>query len=304
MPILSSLLARSATRQKEMAIRAALGAGRGRLLRQMLTQTLVLSCCGAALGIAVAFAGTRALAHLDAVSIPLLQSARLDPTALVFTVVMALVAGLAFGMAPALQGAVPAPQESLKGSARGSSEPRGRKWIRNLLVVSEITFACVLLVGAGLLMRSLLRVLDVDMGFRPEQTAAMRVDPGRTARHAGGAERLLRRRVAARSRGSRHRGCRIDRCASTRPESQLGHTGQGQGLRAWAKPNAFVRVVSDGYMAAMGIRVLAGRELSAADRAGSEPVVLINETMAQRLWPGEDAIGTIIRPDRGAAMSA
>ena len=281
-----------------MAIRAALGAGRGRLLRQMLTESLVLSCCGAALGIAVAFAGTRALAHLDAVSIPLLQSARLDPTALVFTVVMALVAGLAFGMAPALQGAVPAPQESLKGSARGSSEPRGRKWIRNLLVVSEITFACVLLVGAGLLMRSLLRVLDVDMGFSPEQTAAMRVDPDARldtpeARNAYFDDVLRRAREVPGIVGA---GL-TDALPLGRNRS-WGIQVKGKVFERGQSPNAFVRVVSDGYMAAMGIRVLAGRELSAADRAGSEPVVLINETMAQRLWPGEDAIGKIIRPDR------
>ena len=294
----SLLLARSASRQKEMAIRAALGAGRGRLLRQMLTESVVLSCCGAMLGVAVAFAGTRALAHLDAVSIPLLQSVRLDTTALVFTVAMALVAGLAFGMAPALQSAVPAPHESLKGSGRGSSEPHGRKWIRNLLVVTEITFACVLLVGAGLLIRSLLRVLDVDMGFRPEQTAAMRVDPDarfdtRETRNAYFDEVLRRVRDVPGVVGA---GL-TDALPLGRNRS-WGIQVKGKVFERGQNPTAFVRVVSDGYIAAMGIRVLAGREPSAEDRDGSEPVVVINETMARRLWPGEDAIGRIIRPDR------
>jgi ABC-type antimicrobial peptide transport system, permease component len=171
------LLARSATRQKEIAIRAALGAGRWRLIRQMLTESVVLSCCGGALGLLLATIGTRALAHLDAISIPLLRSVRLDTNALGFTLAMAVLAGLIFGLAPALQTPAIALHDALKDAGRGSSQGSNRSRIRSLLVISEIAFACVLLVGAGLLIRSFLRVLEVDIGFRPERAAALRVDP-------------------------------------------------------------------------------------------------------------------------------
>ena len=191
------LLARTATRQKEMAIRAALGAGRSRLIRQMLTESIVLSCCGAVLGLVLAVAGTRVLAHLDAFSIPLLESVRIDGDALAFTLLIAVLTGLIFGLVPALQVPALAVHDALKDTARGSSQGRQHTWIRGALVVSEIAFACVLLVGAGLLMRSFLRVLDVNLGFQPERAAAMRVDPGSRLLHAGEAQRLLRRSRSA-----------------------------------------------------------------------------------------------------------
>ncbi|HEY7214244.1 MAG TPA: ABC transporter permease, partial [Thermoanaerobaculia bacterium] len=167
------LLARTAARQKEIAIRTALGAGRRRLLGQMLTEGLVLSGLGAALGIALAAAGTRALAGLDAISLPLLQTVRLDGAALGFTILMAVVTGLVFGLAPAIHASAGALHAALKETSRGSTEGRGRAWVRSLLVVTEVAFACVLLVGAGLLIRSFLRVLDVDLGFRPERAATI-----------------------------------------------------------------------------------------------------------------------------------
>jgi predicted permease len=170
-------LARLGTRQKEMAMRAALGAGRLRLLRQMLTESVALSCCGAALGLILAVAGTRAIAHLDAFNIPLLASVRLDGAALGFTLLAAVLTGILFGLLPALQVQSFAVGEALKDGGRGSSGGRRHAWVRNVLVVSEIAFACTLLVGAGLLMRSFLRVLDLNLGFQPERAAALRVDP-------------------------------------------------------------------------------------------------------------------------------
>ena len=171
------LLARTAARQKEIAIRLALGAGRKRLLGQMLTEGLVLSLSGAVLGIAIAIAGTRVLTQLDAVSIPLLRNVRTDSTALLFTVVIALITGVVFGLAPALQAWGTGMTTALKDASRGSTEGRERAWVRNTLVVSEIAFACVLLVGAGLLIRSLVTVLHVEMGFEPANAATIRVDP-------------------------------------------------------------------------------------------------------------------------------
>ena len=140
-----------------------------------------MSCCPRAarlLGLVLAWWWERArFQHLEAVSIPLLQSVQTDATALGFILAMAIATGLVFGLAPALQIPAAALHDALKENSRGSTEGHGRGWIRSALVVSEVAFACVLLVGAGLLIRSFLRVLDVDMGFRPERAAAIRVDP-------------------------------------------------------------------------------------------------------------------------------
>ena len=127
------------------------------------------------LGLALAFGATRALARLDAVSVPLLRSVHIDATSLAFTLAIAIVTGIVFGLAPALQSPEAALHDALKDATRGSTGGR-RTWVRNALVVSEIAFACVLLVGAGLLVRSFVRVLDVDLGFRPAR-ATVRVDP-------------------------------------------------------------------------------------------------------------------------------
>ncbi|PYT19788.1 MAG: multidrug ABC transporter substrate-binding protein, partial [Acidobacteria bacterium] len=134
------LLARTATRQKEIAIRTALGAGRARLIRQMLTESVVLSCYGAVLGIVLALAGTRALAHLDAISIPLLQDVRIAAGILGFTVLMAMLTGLIFGLVPALQVRSFSIHDDLKDTSRGSTEGKGHTWIRSGLVISEVAF--------------------------------------------------------------------------------------------------------------------------------------------------------------------
>jgi predicted permease len=288
------LLARTATRQKEMAIRAALGAGRGRLVRQLLTESLVLSGCGAALGLALAFGGTRALAHLDTISIPLLQTVSLDGRAVAFTVAMALLAGLMFGLAPAFQVRVNGVQEALKATGRGSTEGKRHHWIRGALVVAEIAFACVLLVGAGLLIRSFLQVLDVNLGFHPERTAALRVDTDRrfTSKADQNAyyDEVLRR---VRDVSGVDAASLTDALPLGRNRS-WGAAAKGQVYGPGQYPNAFVRIISDGYMRSMGVEVRAGREFTAQDTASSDPVIIVNETMARRLWPGQEAVGQII----------
>lgn len=292
------LLARSATRQKEIAIRAALGAGRWRLIRQMLTESVVLSCCGGALGLLLATIGTRALAHLDAISIPLLRSVRLDTNALGFTLAMAVLAGLIFGLAPALQTPAIALHDALKDAGRGSSQGSNRSRIRSLLVISEIAFACVLLVGAGLLIRSFLRVLEVDIGFRPERAAALRVDPdghrsSQIERNSYFDEVLRRVKEIP--------GIEAAGLTDALPLGRnrgWGVAAKGQIYPRGQNPDAFVRVVSDGYIKAMGIPLRAGRDLSERDTPATEQVILINETMAHRLWPGQDAIGQIVRADK------
>ena len=129
------------------------------------------------LGLILTLPGTRALAHLHAFNIPLLASVRIDAGGLGFTLLAAVVTGILFGLLPAIRVPALAVQDALKENSRGSTGDRGHTWLRNGLVVSEIAFACLLLVGAGLLMRSFLRVMDVDLGFRPERAAVLRIDP-------------------------------------------------------------------------------------------------------------------------------
>lgn len=288
------LLARMAARRKEIAIRTALGAGRARLVRQMLTEGIALSVCGAALGALLAVAGTRALARLDSVSIPLLQNVHLDGAALACTLGMALLTGVIFGLGPAFHTSSGVMHDALKDSSRGSTEGKEGSWIRSALVVSEIAFACVLLVGAGLLTRSFKRVLDVNIGFQPERAMSVRVDPD--SRYRTGEQqnayfdevlRLTRAVPGVQAAGL------TDALPLGRNRS-WGAPAKGVVYGPGDFPDAFVRVVSDGYARAMGIPLRAGRDLSPRDTPTTEPVIMVNETMARRLWPGEDAVGKIM----------
>jgi hypothetical protein len=146
------------------------------VVRQLLVESLALSCGGAAVGLALAFGGTNLLAHLDGASIPLLQDVRVDGLALVFIASVAVLTGVGFGVLPALQVSASAPQDALKDVGRGAT---GGGWMRRAIVVTEIVLVCVLLTGAGLLTRSLIRVLDIDPGFTAENVMALRVDPSR-----------------------------------------------------------------------------------------------------------------------------
>jgi predicted permease len=291
------LLARGATRKKEIAIRTAMGAGRGRLVGQMLTESLVLSCCGAALGLVLAFVGTRALAHLTSVSIPLLSDVRIDGSVLGFTLVAALLTGLLFGLVPALQVQDLKLHDTLKDSNRGSSQGRGHAWIRGALVVSEIGLACVLLVGAGLLIRSFLRVLDVNMGFRPERAAALRIDPNSSYKTQ---EQRNSYFTEALHRVMEVRGIEGAGLSDSLP---LGHNrswgvaAKGVQYTPETYPNGFPRIISDGYFHAMGIPLKKGRDFTERDTKGSLNVIILNETLAKNLWPGEDPIGKIVRAD-------
>jgi predicted permease len=293
-------LARTAARQKEMAVRMALGAGRQRLIRQMLTENIVLSLSGAALGLLLAFAGTRVLSHLTSISIPLLDRVHLDGSVVAFTMLIAIVSGLIFGLAPALQVPALAVHDSLKESSRGSSEGRRHTWIRGALVVSEIAFACVLLVGAGLLVRSFLRVLDVNLGFHPERAAALRIDPGRQystqeMRNDYFDEALRRVRDIP---GIEAAGL-TDALPLGRNRT-WGAGAKGQTYKRGEYPLAFVRIVSDGYLKALGVPLVAGRDFTAEDRLSNKPVIIVNETMARNLWPGQNPLGQIVvnRPER------
>jgi predicted permease len=285
------LLARGASRQKEIAIRSALGATKMRLVRQMLTESVVLSCCGAVLGLLLAVFGTRALAHLNGFAIPLLESVHVDFTALAFTIVCALVTGLFFGLVPALHVSAKTLHGSLKDANRGSSQGRSHTWVRNALVVSEIALACILVVGAGLLVRSFLRVLDVNLGFHPERAIALRIDPDASydkqeKRNAYFNEALRRARNIP--------GVEAAGLSDALPLGRNRTWGEGAKGHVYPKdnyPEAYVRIVTDGYFKAMGIPIREGRDFTQADGLASQKVMIVNETMARSLWPGQDAIG-------------
>jgi predicted permease len=287
------LLARASSRQPEIAVRTALGATRSRLIRQLLTESLVLSLCGAALGLLFAVFATRGVTHLQGFSLPLLQTVEVDGAALAFTIGIALVTGVIFGLVPALQMSSARPVDALKQQARGASGSARAAWVRRTLVVSEIALAFVLLVTAGLLIRSFARVLDVDLGFQPERVAVLRVEPPRLS--VGGStpnafyEEIVRRvkEVPGVESAALTDALPLDRNRTwdIKAKDQLLSPGQSQAM--------FLRVVSRGYFTTMKIPMRDGGDFTGQETRDSEGVAIVNETAARTLWPGRNAVGQI-----------
>jgi len=286
------LLARAAARSKEFAMRRALGAGRGRLVRQLLTESLILSLAGAVFGLGIAFAATRYLAHQGSIALPLLSSVRIDGTALGWTMLIAVIAAILFGLVPGLKVSSGNLQEALKDSGSGTSAGRKHERMRAALVVSEVALASVLLVGAGLLLRSFLHILDVDLGFQPSRAAAISVDydDGNDAAKRGAIWQDIIRRVEA-IPGVETAGI-SDNIPMSRNRA-WDISAKGKEYRKGELEGTFVYIVSPGYLRAMGMHLVRGRDISWEDSPKGEKVVIINETVARRLWPGEDPIGRI-----------
>jgi predicted permease len=297
-------LARLGTRQKEMTMRAALGAGHSRLLRQMLTESVALSCCGAVLGLVLAVGGTRELAHLHAFNLPLLESVRIDGSALLFTLLAAIGSGVLFGLLPAFRVTALSLREGLQEGGRGSSGGKRHAWVRDGLVVTELAFACILLIGAGLLIRSFLRVLDVNLGFQPERAAALRIDPSfrisSSAQQNSFIDEVLHRTRSV--PGIVAAG--ITDVLPLRDDRSFGVAAVGQVYERGHQPEAFIRVVSDGYFEAAGVPLRLGREFTERDRASSELVAVVNETLARTLWPGQNPVGQAISINVGRRVMA
>jgi putative ABC transport system permease protein len=287
------LLARATSRRKEIAVRVAMGADRSRLVRQMLTESVLLACCGAALGLPLAFVATRALAGTRAISLPLLQSVEIDAQALIFTLVAALLTGLLFGIVPALQVSRWDVHETLKEASRGSSEGGRSAWIRGTLVVSEIALACILLVGAGLLIRSFMRLLEVDPGFRPEQAASWRIETGNRYETSAQQNELFERVVRSVEAIPGVESAGLTDALPLGRNRSWGVRAKGQTYTPETFPTAFPRVIGPGYIRTMRIPLVAGREFTPQDTAESQRVLLVNETMARRLWPDSDALDQI-----------
>ncbi|HEX5086148.1 MAG TPA: ABC transporter permease [Blastocatellia bacterium] len=286
------LLARASTRRKEMAVRLALGANRARLTRQMLTESLLLSCAGAMLGLPLAYGATRALATSKAFSIPLLQSVTIDWTTLSFTLIVAFAAGLLFGAAPALQMSGADMLEDLKDAGRGSSHGM-RAWTRQGLVVSEVALACVLLVGAGLLVRSFKRLLEVDLGFRPEQAAAWRIETGERFQNDAQRVAFFNELILSVMTVPGVESAGLTDTLPLGRNRSWGVGAKGQTYAEGQYPIAFPRIIDHGYLKTMRIPMRAGRDFNEHDTAESEKALIINETMARRLWPDRDAVGQI-----------
>ncbi len=286
------ILARTQARHREMAIRTALGAGPGRLIRQVLTESLLLTGLGAALGIAIAVGATNGISRLTAFNVPLLSAVAVDGGVLAFTLAIAVLTGLILSLAPVWQ--VSASRLSSTLSQRSSSGSHENSWVWSGLVVSEIAFAAVLLVGAGLLTRSLLQVMDVDLGFRPQSAAALRLD-------ASSQYNTMESRIAwlndALDRVRTMRGVDAAGMTDALPLGRNRTWGAGEKGKTYPRgqfPLAFVRLVTDGYAKAMGLTLKQGRDITPQDTKGSTQVMLINETMARTRWPGESPLGKVL----------
>jgi predicted permease len=288
------LLARAVSRGKEFAMRSALGAGRGRLIRQLLTESLVLAGAGAVLGLGLAYAVVTWLAHQGSIALPLLSSIQIDGTALAWTLLIATVAALFFGISPGLRISGGNLQEVLKDSGHGTSAGRKHDGLRSILVISEVALACVLLVGAGLLLRSLLRVLDVDLGFQADRAAAITVDYDGTA--DGAKRNAIWQEVVHRVEaipGVEAAGI-SDNLPLSRNRS-WGISVKGQEYPKDFLQGTFVYIVSPGYLKAIGMRLIDGRDIAWSDGPKDQKVAIINQTVARKLWPGQSPAGRIAK---------
>jgi predicted permease len=289
--IASLLLARATVRQRELAVRAALGAGRGRIMRQLLTESLTLALLGAVLGLAIAYVGVRALASLGASELPRASTIGLDPVVLGFTLAIGVASGLLFGLVPAVRAASPDLQGTLRAGARGTIGGKGQR-LRGALVVAEVALAVILVVGAGLATKSFARLLDVNPGFRPENAMVVTLSiPSATEYDQSPAylESVLNaiRAVpgvvavgAAKDLPLRGMG----------EERRLRVAPPQSGSRPAEAPRVNAFHVGGDFFAAMGIPVREGRVFAPSDRGGSQFVMVVNETLARRFFGGR-AVG-------------
>jgi putative ABC transport system permease protein len=289
------LLVRGEARRKEFAIRVALGASRGRVLRQMLTESLMYAAAGAALGVGVAWLGTRALIALAPANLPRIHAVSVDARVVAFTTLTTIITGLAFGLAPALrmrEGSAQALREGGKTSAHGAARAARRG-----LVIAEITLAVVVLSGAGLLVRSLLNLRAIDLGFDPRHVITMQVTLPVNAYSDTTAAEMYRQMV--------HRASVVPGVQRVAADAYLPISGSDNGWSImidhvvvptiaqapWARPEP----VSPDYFRTMGIRIVRGRSFTEQDRIGAPLVSVVNEAMAKQLWPNVNPIGHTLK---------
>jgi putative ABC transport system permease protein len=300
------MLARSAGRQKEIAVRSALGAGRSRLLRQFLTESVLLALLGGAAGLGLAYFSLTLLPMASDI-LPRMQQIRLDRWVLLFTLVISVVTGVVFGLLPALQNSrVKKLNNALKEGGRTSEAAGGSSRIRTGLVISEVALALVLLIGSGLALKSFARLLQVDAGFIPTHVLTFSVslpasyDPSPDPLHIGAPPR-----VAAFYSDLMNRIEHLPGVKAAGAISSLPLQGENWGKffvpldRALptsieSVPNVQYRSVAGHYFTSIGIRLLKGRLLDERDQANSAYSVVVNETLVRHYWPNQDAIGKTI----------
>jgi predicted permease len=287
------LLGESSAREQEMAARLALGASQLRLVRQLLTESVILAIAGATLGALLAFAGTKALVALAPPQIPRLYAVATDVRVLAFSLLCAVATGIGFGVIPALTLATSSPSSLLGTASRSMSRRRGR--LQRSLVAMELALCVPLLVGAGLLARSLSLLTVVDPGFRPENLAVVKFGTPRTWNSDEARARDFYRAVVERAesipgveRVSLTSGAPFDRATAS---TTIEISGGG----AVATLPSEYRVVMPGYFETVGIPLLAGRAIDATDQANAPRSVVINAALARRAWPNESAIGKRVR---------
>jgi predicted permease len=289
--IANLLLARATARARETAIRAAVGAGRRHIVRHALTESLVLAAGGGALGVLAAYWGVAALVALGPADIPRLGLARVDGPVLAFVLLLTLGAGLVFGLAPAARMAAQLPQDALKEGGRTGQAGR-RDRLRSALVVGEIALALVLLTGAGLLIRSAIALNDVDPGFDQRGVLVGRVSLPASGYASPEASEQAFERIAERL--GQAPGVTAAGLVSAAPFEGGGDNGlvpEGRPLNIESAVQSDMRLVTPGYFQTMGLRLRMGRVFTPQDRAGAPLVMVINQTLARRAWPGQDPIG-------------
>jgi putative ABC transport system permease protein len=292
------LLARAAARRKEVAVRTALGAGRGRLVRQLLTESLVLAVVGGAIGLLLAYCGVHVLERGLPADTPRLAEIAIDLQVLGFTLLITLLTGVLFGVLPALRASRADVHGALKQGARPGFSA-GHRRLSATLVAGEIALAVVLVSGAGLLIRSFSELLRVDPGFRVESVVSARITPPPVLYGEAHRQRAFYAELLERTQT-------LPGVQSVAATNQLPLVGQWSGfafevegdpyLPGTSAPTTADRRVTPEYLRVMGIPLLSGRLLSEADRQGTPGVALVNEAMARQSWPGEDPVGKRFKP--------
>jgi predicted permease len=287
------LLARATARQREIAVRTALGAGRMRLVRQMLTESLLIALIGGACAMAVAVVGVRSLVALLPASFPRADTIHVNAAMFLFTLLISLVTGMLFGLVPALQATRSDVQDALRAGGRGAGNSRGHLRLRSVLVVGEVSLACLLLIGAGLMLRSFVNLLRADPGFRPEHLLTASVSLPDASYKPLETLNLWGRLTASLDSvaGIRASGVGTDLPWTGYDDNISGFTVEGKKPAASEEFHARYHVASSGYFRAVGIPLVRGRFFTASDNMKAPLAVIVNRSMARRYWPNEDALG-------------
>jgi len=296
------LLAKATSRQKEIAIRTALGATRMRLLRQLLTESLLLGLLGGSLGLLFAIIGAKTLVAFVSVTVPRLKDFGFDSKALLFTLLIALVTSVIFGLAPAIDASKPDLNSALKEGGRGSGGGSGRNLLRNILVVAEIALAVVLVTASGLMFRSLVRLQSVNPGFDPHNLITLEIELPDTKYHAKDQQIQFQKQLLERITaipGVKQAGV-VDTLPFGGSAFNSSFTIDGRPVGpATGTPRAFYHVVSPTYFLAMGIPLRRGDQFTDRDTADTPGVAIINEAAARKYWAdGDDPVGKQIKRGR------